>query len=79
MGVIPHTLRMETKPNPIIADIEAFCRQVGMAQTTFGRRAIGDGKFVARIRSGGRMWPETEQRVRDFMASFRALSDGEAE
>ncbi|MBB4287921.1 hypothetical protein [Roseospira goensis] len=53
--------------SPIVREIEQFCRRHRMAETTFGRLAANDGKLVRRLRSGGRMWPENEQRVRDFM------------
>lgn len=57
---------MKTEPD-IIADIESFCSAAGMAESTFGRLAVNDGKLVRRLRSGGRMWPETLARVRQFM------------
>ena len=30
----------------LLSAILAFCRDQGMAETTFGRRAVNDGKFV---------------------------------
>jgi hypothetical protein len=39
-----------------------------MAESTFGRRAVNDGKFVARLRDGARVTPETLERVFNFMA-----------
>ncbi len=53
---------------PIVRDIERFCARHRMAESTFGRLAVNDGKLVRRLRSGGRMWPENEDRVRAFMA-----------
>ena len=38
-----------------------------MAETTFGRHAVNDGKFVSRLRGGGKVTPETAARVRNFM------------
>ena len=38
-----------------------------MAESTFGRRAVNDGKFVARLRDGARITPETLERVSTFM------------
>jgi hypothetical protein len=52
----------------LLESIAAFCRQQGMAESTFGRRAVNDGKFVARLRDGARVTPETLERVFDFMA-----------
>lgn len=52
--------------------IADFCRQTGMAESTFGRRAVNDGKFVSRLRDGARINPETLDRVGAFMARFGA-------
>ena len=38
-----------------------------MAETTFGRHAVNDGKFVSRLRGGGKVTPVTAARVRSFM------------
>lgn len=51
----------------LIADIEAYCSEVGMSESTFGRKAVNDGKFVGRLRLGKRCWPETEERARSFI------------
>ena len=36
-------------------------------KSTFGRRAVNDGKFVGRLRVGGRVTAETVARVQAFM------------
>src|SRR5215471_4607975 len=51
----------------LLSEIVAFCRRVGMAESTFGRRAVNDGKFVSRLRVGGRVTTQTVDRVRAFM------------
>ena len=56
---------MSTKP--LLDEIAAFCRGAEMAETTFGRHAVNDGKFVSRLRGGGKVTPETAARVRTFM------------
>jgi hypothetical protein len=38
-----------------------------MAESTFGRRAENDGKFVARLRDGARITPVTLERVSEFL------------
>ena len=48
--------------------IRAFCRAHGMAETTFGRQAVNDGKFVGRVRDGARIRPDTLKKVQAFMA-----------
>ncbi|HUN48602.1 MAG TPA: hypothetical protein VMU85_18880, partial [Stellaceae bacterium] len=52
----------------LLREISEYCRQVGMAESTFGRLAVNDGKLVSRLRFGGRVTTETAERVRAFMA-----------
>jgi hypothetical protein len=56
---------------PLLSDIEAFLKAHGMAPTRFGDLALGDRHFVRQIREGRRVWPETEAKVRRFMATYR--------
>jgi hypothetical protein len=51
----------------LLDSISAFCRTSGIAESTFGRRAVNDGKFVARLRDGARITPETLERVSSFL------------
>jgi hypothetical protein len=51
----------------LLDEVSAYCRRAGMAETTFGRYAVNDGKFVSRLRLGGRVTLETQERVRLFM------------
>ena len=51
----------------LLESIAAFCRNNGIAESTFGRRAVNDGKFVARLRDGARITPETLARVSGFL------------
>src|SRR5262249_53522330 len=41
-----------------------------MAESTFGRRAVNDGKFVSRLRDGARITPETLERVSEFLTTL---------
>ncbi|MGH9579164.1 MAG: hypothetical protein ACRD3R_17135, partial [Terriglobales bacterium] len=52
----------------LLESIADFCRRAGVAESTFGRRAVNDGKFVARLRDGARITPETLERVSGYMA-----------
>jgi SAM-dependent methyltransferase len=54
----------------LLDSISEFCRRAEMAETTFGRQAVNDGKFVARLRDGGRITAETLERITKFMASY---------
>jgi hypothetical protein len=51
----------------LLAQISDYCRRVGMAESTFGRRAVNDGKLVSRLRIGGRITTDTAERVRSFI------------
>src|SRR6516225_3763425 len=53
----------------LLDSISEFCRRAGMAESTFGRRAVNDGKFVSRLRDGARITPETLERVSVFLRS----------
>ena len=52
----------------LLDTIAEFCRLKSMAESTFGRLAVNDGKFVSRLRDGARITPETLERVSGFMA-----------
>lgn len=43
-----------------------------MAPTRFGELAMNDRPLVMQIENGRRLWPETEAKVRAFMASYEA-------
>jgi hypothetical protein len=52
----------------LLRDIAEYCRNAGIAESTFGRLAVNDGKLVGRLRLGGRVTSETVERVRAFIA-----------
>jgi SAM-dependent methyltransferase len=51
----------------LLREISGYCRRVGMAESTFGRLAVNDGKLVSRLRFGGRVAAKTADRVRSFI------------
>jgi hypothetical protein len=55
----------------LLQEIADYCRHSGLAESTFGRRAVNDGKLTARLRNGGRITTETLDRIRGFMQSNR--------
>lgn len=59
---------MNTEATALVNEIEAYCRQLGIAESTFGRRAVNDGKFVNRLRDGKGVTTATVERVRTFIA-----------
>jgi len=62
----------------LLGSISDFCRRTGMAESTFGRRAVNDGKFVGRLRDGARVTPETLQRVNQFMVKHGLAGAGDS-
>lgn len=69
---------MDATP-PLIEEIDAFVARHDMSPVTFGRLAMKDPHFVRDLRGDGRekprrLWPETEDRVRAFMAEYRPAS-----
>ncbi len=63
----------------LLDEIDQFLATSKMAETTFGRKAVNDGKFVPRLRGGGRCWPETAERavryIREFERGGQELRD----
>ncbi len=57
----------------LLSEISHFCRQNNLAESTFGRLAVNDGKLMNRLRTGGRVTNETLARLRDFMNADRAV------
>src|SRR5450432_3186160 len=55
----------------LLAQISDYCRQTGLAESTFGRRAVNDGKLANRLRNGGRITTETVDRIHAFMNANR--------
>jgi hypothetical protein len=55
----------------LLQEISDYCRHTGLAESTFGRRAVNDGKLASRLRHGGRITTETLDRIRTFMATNR--------
>lgn len=62
----------------LISEIEHFCRRKGIAESTFGRRAVNDGKFVGRLRDGKGVTTATVARVRAYIAQESKAAVGQA-
>ena len=61
----------------LLQEISDYCRRTGLAESTFGRRAVNDGKLAARLRNGGRITTDTLDRIHGFMQSNPAQDLGE--
>lgn len=55
----------------LLKDIDAFLRAENIGEHRFGILAASNGRLVERLRDGRRVWPETADRVRSFMADRR--------
>jgi SAM-dependent methyltransferase len=53
----------------LLREISDYCRRVGMAESTFGRLAVNDGKLVSRLRTGASVTIDTMERVRGFIGA----------
>ena len=51
----------------LIGEIENYCRHHGVAESTFGKLVVNDGKFVGRLREGRRVTTATVSRVRRYL------------
>ena len=56
------------KNDALLTQISGYCRHAGMAESTFGRRAVNDGKLVHRLREGKRITIDTLERIQAFVA-----------
>ncbi|MBN8819619.1 MAG: hypothetical protein J0I80_12985 [Sphingomonas sp.] len=65
-----------TDAETLLAQIDEACRRMRIAQTTFGRQAVNDGKLVSRLQQGGRVTLETVHRVHRFIAAQGGPSAG---
>ncbi len=53
----------------LLNEISDYCRLAGVAESTFGRASINDGKLVSRLRNGGRITTDTLDRIRTYISS----------
>jgi hypothetical protein len=58
----------------LLQEISDYCRHTGLAESTFGRRAVNDGKLTTRLRNGGRITTDTLDRIRSFISTNRTAS-----
>lgn len=72
---------MRNAQPPLVDAVGKFIEQHAMSPVTFGRLAVRDPHFVRDLRGEGRarprrVWPETDERVRQFMATYRPSTEG---
>jgi hypothetical protein len=63
---------------PLLDDIKAFCATHDLSIWKFGELAMNDKSFVKNLEEGRRIWPDTEAKVRRFMATYKPAQDAAA-
>ena len=53
----------------LISEIEKYCHETGIAESTFGRQVVNDGKFVGRLREGKGVTTSTVSKVRKYITA----------
>ena len=59
----------------LLDDIQQFCRSYDMAETTFGRQAVNDGKLCQRLRTGKGITVNTVQKIQTFIHQNSAVTN----
>ena len=67
----------QSTADSLLAEIEAFCRRSGIAESTFGRQSVNDGKLCVRLRNGKDVTLETAAKIRGFIEKAAARSEAE--
>lgn len=60
----------------LVQQIDGFLERTGMAPSTFGRKAVNDGKLLDRLRSGGQVGLDTAEKIQRFILTHEAPSKG---
>lgn len=58
--------------DPLITEIEAFCKRHNMSKWDFGENAMGDRPFVKQLEQGRDIRFSTAAKVRAYMAGYSA-------
>lgn len=62
----------------IIERIEAHCLRQGIAESTFGRLSVNDGKLVSRLRSGSSITMRTFRALEAYLEKERETAPSSA-
>lgn len=67
---------MQSEASSLLRDIELYCQRAGIAESTFGREAVNDGKLCNRLRDGRNVTLETAARIRRYITTFNPDTQG---
>jgi len=59
---------VNTATQTLLKQVEAYCRRAGMAESTFGRQVVNDGKLCARLRAGKNVTLETAEKIHAYIS-----------
>lgn len=62
---------MDKLVEQFLKDVETFCEEFGITESTLGTYAVSNGTFFKRIRAGGTFSGKSYDRVQRFMAVNR--------
>lgn len=65
-------MQLMTAREALLNEIETFLARTGLSATAFGRSCLNDTAFVHRLRHGADARLDTAERVRRFMADYKA-------
>jgi len=68
-------VEMLSSTHLLLQEIEHYCQRAGIAESTFGRHAINDGKLCSRLRSGKNVTLATAERVKDYIQKNQPAND----
>lgn len=57
---------------PLLLEIEAFCKAHSLSETRFGELALSDKPFVSQLRAGRDVRLSTARKIRSFMAAYES-------
>ena len=60
--------RPPTRCEKLLSDIEQFLSVNPLGESYFGKVSCGNSELIARLRNGGRVHDETEEKIRRWMA-----------
>lgn len=58
---------LEQRAMSLITEIERYLRRTGVAETTFGRRAVNDPRLVGDLRRGRQPGPRIANRIKSLI------------
>lgn len=60
---------------PLLEVVEDFLSDSKLGESYFGKVSVGNSELVKRLRNGGRVLVETDQKVRSFIVNYSPKTD----